>query len=125
MEWLKTHQNDAILIAALMVLGGMLALFLWFTRQAGGYVSVRIDGEQVMTLPLGEDIQLALGSGDQTNTLVIENGTARVAEAGCPDQICVRQGVIQYEGESIVCLPHRLIVTVEGGQGNGVDGSTG
>ncbi len=121
MKWLKTHRNDVILVAVLMVLGGALALFLYATRRDGGYVSVQVDGERLMELSLRADTQVVLGSGEHTNTLVIENGTARVVEADCPDQICVSQGAVRYEGESIVCLPHKLVITVEGGQANDVD----
>ncbi len=125
-EWLKTHRNDAILIAALMLLGGALAVFLYATRQDGGYVSVQMDGQTVMELPLDEDTQILLGEGGEfTNLLVIESGAARVAEANCPDQICVNHGAIRYEGESIVCLPHRLVVSIEGGPGNDIDGTAG
>ena len=124
MEWLKTHRNDAILVAVLLVLGGALALFLWITRQTGGYVSVQVDGEVLMELPLSEDTRIVLGEGEHTNVLVIEDGMARVVEADCPDQICVNQGAVRYAGESIVCLPHKLVVTVEGGRPNDVDAST-
>ena len=124
MEWLKTHRNDAILIAVLMLLGGALALFLRVTRQDGGYVSVQVDGELVMELSLSENTRIVLGSGEHTNVLVIENGTAQVVEATCPDQICVNQWPVQYGGESIVCLPQKLVITVRGGQPNGVDAAT-
>ena len=96
-------------------------MFLYITRQAGGCVSVRVDGKPVMELPLGEDTRIVLGEGEHTNTLVIENGAAQVVEASCPDQICVNQGAVRYAGESIVCLPHKLVVTVEGGRANDVD----
>ena len=122
MDWLKTHKNDVILIAALLMLGGALALFLLFTRQTGGRVLVQVDGETVMELPLSEDTRTVLGEDGRSNTLVVENGAARVVEADCPDQVCVRHGAVRYAGESIVCLPHRLIVTIEGGAENGVDG---
>ena len=125
MSWLKAHRNDVLLTAALLLLGGALALFLWLTRQAGGTVSVQIDGKAVMELPLGEDAQIVLGEGAHTNTLVIKDGTARVVEASCPDKICVGQGAIQYAGESIVCLPHRLVITVQGGRPPGIDGTAG
>ncbi|MBD5098329.1 MAG: NusG domain II-containing protein [Clostridiales bacterium] len=121
MNWLKTHRNDVLLIAILLILGGALALFLYATRQTGGYVSVQVGGETVMELPLGEDAQIVLGEGGHTNTLVIKDGTAQIIEAGCPDQICVNQGAVRYAGESIVCLPHKLVVTVEGGQADDVD----
>ena len=125
MSGLRAHRNDIVLVAVLLLLGGALALFLWLTRQAGGTVAVQIDGETVMELPLGEDIQIVLGEGAHSNTLVIRDGKAQVAEASCPDRICVRQGAVQYAGESIVCLPHKLVITVQGGADNGVDGSTG
>lgn len=118
---MKTHRNDAILIAVLLLLGGVLAVFLRLTRQDGGYVSVQVDGEQLMELPLSADTQVVLGSGEHTNTLAIENGAARVVEATCPDRICVNQGAVRYEGESIVCLPHKLVITVEGGQTGDLD----
>ena len=121
MNWLKTHRNDVLLIAVLLILGGALALFLYATRQTGGYVSVQVDGETVMELPLSEDARIVLGEGGHTNTLVIKDGTAQIIEAGCPDQICVNQGAVRYAGESIVCLPHKLVVTVEGGQTDDVD----
>ena len=121
MNWLKTHKNDLLLIAALLILGGGLALFLWLTRQGGGTVRVQMDGETVMELPLDRNIQIVLGSEGRTNTLVIEDGAARVIAAGCPDQICVNHGAIRCAGESIVCLPHKLVITVEGGQTNDVD----
>ena len=121
MDWLKTHKNDVVLTAALLILGGGLSLFLLFTRQEGGTVLVQTDGETVMELSLDRDTRVVLGEEGYTNTLVIENGTARVVEAGCPDQICVNHGAIRYAGESIVCLPHRLVVTVEGGAPGDVD----
>lgn len=116
---------DYILIAALLLAGGALLLWLGLTRQAGGLARVQIDGETVMELPLSQDARVELGEPGHGNLLIIENGTARVERADCPDQVCVRQGAVQYEGESIVCLPHKLIVSIEGGVENGVDGSTG
>lgn len=125
MSWLKNYRNDALLVAVLLLLGGALALYLNLTREAGGRAAVQVDGEVLMELPLDTDTRITLGTGEDTNLLVIENGAARMVEATCPDQVCVRQGAVRYEGESIVCLPHKLVVTIQGGQSNGVDGSTG
>ena len=122
---MKFYRNDFLLVVLLLLLSGALALFLRLTRQAGGTVSVQVDGELVMELPLNEDRSLVLGEGAHTNTLIIEGGKARVAEASCPDRICVRQGAVQYAGESIVCLPHKLVVTVEGGPPPDVDAAAG
>ena len=47
-----------------------------------------------------------------------------MAEADCPDRLCVRRGPVRYAGETIICLPHKLVVTVRSGL-SGYDAVTG
>lgn len=47
------------------------------------------------------------------NIVVIEHGKAFVREANCPDKICVNHSEISNVGESIICLPHKLIVEIK------------
>ncbi|MCD8054650.1 MAG: NusG domain II-containing protein [Lachnospiraceae bacterium] len=110
-----------ILAAALFTLGA-LAL----TRQTGSFVVVRVDGTEVARYSLTEDrTETIEGVNGGMNVLVIENGTATMTDADCPDQLCVHQGSIRYDGETIVCLPHRVVVEIEGGEEAGVDGVAG
>ncbi|WP_022768701.1 MULTISPECIES: NusG domain II-containing protein [unclassified Butyrivibrio] len=122
-------KNDVILIAALLVValltaGGMRIWQMNNTKDTANVV-VTIDGEVYGTYPLSEDrterIELPDGS---YNILVISDGYADVTEASCPDQICVKHNHIRYSKESIVCLPNKVVVTVEGGKENEIDGST-
>ena len=114
-----------ILIAALLILGGGLALLLLFTRQDGGLVRVQIDSETVMELPLGQDTRIALGEDGHANTLVIRDGTAQVVEADCPDQVCVMQGWLEDDIIPIACLPSGLVIQMENAPDNGVDRAVG
>jgi hypothetical protein len=52
---------------------------------------------------------------------VIENNTARIKEADCPDELCVHQKEISKTGESIICLPHKLVIRISGGEEKEVD----
>ena len=49
-----------------------------------------------------------------TNTVRVEPGRICVSAADCPDQICVRQGWLTDGAGSIVCLPHGLVIQIEG-----------
>ena len=49
-----------------------------------------------------------------TLTVAVENGAVRVSESDCPNQDCVHSGAISRAGQSIVCLPARVAVTLEG-----------
>ena len=56
-----------------------------------------------------------------TNTLVIENGVAYMDYSSCPDHVCERKGKIRYAGQTIVCLPNKLTVTIIGETDESVD----
>ena len=108
----KTFRRDLLLILFLLLLSGGLFLFMHFRQQEGGWAVVTVDGVETGRYSLLQDGLYSLNGG--TNTLVIENGTARMTEASCPDHVCIDMGVIRYTGQSIVCLPNRLVVTVRG-----------
>ena len=44
------------------------------------------------------------------------NTAVRMIDAECPDKICVKTGAVSRSGQSIVCAPHKIVVTVTGGK---------
>lgn len=88
------------------------------SRQFGSYAVVTVDGEQTDVLPIHKDGKYQVNNG--TNTVVIEKGQVWVVEADCPDKLCEKIGKIMYDGQSIICLPNKLTVTISG-KANEVD----
>lgn len=122
-------KNDIILVAVIMAVTLVLicGMRLWQrnnTNEAAVAV-VTVDGEVYGTYPLAEDVTEKIEFPDGSyNILKISEGYADVTEASCPDQICVKHNRIKYAGEAIICLPNKLVVQIEGGDENGIDGST-
>ena len=78
--------------------------------------TVTVDGKLFETYSLNEDktVEIRTGeNGENSNLLVIENGRAFVKTATCPDGICASHKPIFRDGESIVCLPHRVVITAD------------
>lgn len=125
MSFIKKHKNDILLIAIVLVLALGIWAYTLLTRQSGGEAVVSINGEEVLRLPLNKDTRVTLGEGEHTNVLVIEKGEAAVIEASCPDHVCIDQGRVRFSGQSIVCLPNKLVVSIEGGADPAVDGVAG
>lgn len=95
----------------------VLALMLIF-QKPGQAVRIYIDGEIVGEYELSESYQLEIRSGENdanTNTMQIENGQVTVTHSNCKDQICVEHWPISKEGETIVCLPHKLVISITSG----------
>lgn len=79
---------------------------------------IETDGSVYKTIPLKagmklQDVHIDLGAGKYIDIVVDENG-AYVKDVICPDKICQQTGVVNKVGQSIVCLPNRVIVYIEG-----------
>ena len=106
-------RNDVIFIAALLLIVCLLSAGYLLLRREGDRVEVTVDGEVFGVYSLSEDRRVEITVGNNRNVLIIENGEAYVTDASCPDGICAGHRPINKTGESIVCLPHKVVVTVK------------
>lgn len=90
-------------------------------HQDDGMAVVSINGEEYGSWPLMDDCTVEI---EGTNRLFIKDGQAEMAWADCPDQLCVHQKAISREGESIICLPNKVVVSIVGGMERDVDAVT-
>lgn len=118
---LKKHKNDIILLVVIIAVAGLVWLGITLTRTEGAYVSVTVAGELYGTYPLDTDAEIRIGEDEDYNVLIISEGKAQISEASCPDKLCVKQGAIQYDGQSIICLPHKLVIEIKGGESSDID----
>lgn len=113
-------KNDWILAGVIVVIAAAILLFQFTRGDSGpGEVTVTVDGETFGNYSLAEDQTVEI---DGTNRLVIQDGSAKMEWADCPDQICVDHRAISREGESIICLPNQVVVSVETGEEAELDG---
>ena len=83
------------------------------------YVEIRVDGEVVAEYPLSEDREEVFVAEDGGyNKVVIRDGMVCVSEADCPDKNCVHKGAVLEVNETIICLPHKLVVKLCGSAGD-------
>ncbi|MBQ8683381.1 MAG: NusG domain II-containing protein [Clostridia bacterium] len=109
-------KGDIWLVTAVLAVALCLFLLLWLLPGDGAAVEVTVDGAVYATLPLDTPTTLDIpGKNGCVGTLVIADGRATVTHATCPDRLCVRMGPVSRAGQSIVCLPGRIVVTVVGG----------
>lgn len=117
------NKYDKILIAFLLVAAlSFTFVYQAFIKEEGSRVVITVDGKEYKNLSINEDTSLLIeGANGGTNHLVIQDGKVKMNEATCPDLICVHQREIQYSGESIICLPNKVVVRVIGGETDDVD----
>jgi hypothetical protein len=107
----KITIQDVSLIIAVAVLG--VFLMLYTVGENGGYFTLSLDGDET-TYSLSENKELTVSSAGYNYTITVQDGAVSVSEADCPDKVCVKTGAISRTGQTVVCIPGRLILTVGG-----------
>ena len=115
----RRWRNDLILTLAIVSLAIAVGLCFYFFRDRGTEVQVTVNGETFGCYSLEEDRTVEICTEKGRNLLIIRNGEAYVEYADCPDGICEDHKPIFRVGESIVCLPHGVVITVRGVSGDG------
>lgn len=124
MEKNKIKRNDIILISIFLITAILFfAGYNLFFHKKGNYVQVTADGKLVNSLPLDVDATITINGYDNgKNVLQIKDGYASIIEADCPDKLCQKQKKIRYNGETLVCLPHKVTVSVISQEKTEIDG---
>ena len=131
---LRPTWADALVILSVAALAMALAVFQWRGGDSGGALTavVSVDGAEVDRFPpedllegprtytgSGYTLEVALGIDyeDPERNAPPPSGKSglRVALSDCPTQDCVHTGTITRGGQSIVCLPARIVIRLEGG----------
>ena len=109
------------LLLALVAAAGLL-LYGKLGRGEGMVAVVSVNGEVLERIDLSkvrEDYDLDVATEFGRNIVHVEPLAISVTHADCPDQICVMQGKLSGSGIPIICMPNRLVISIEGGDIDG------
>ena len=96
--------------AAVLIL--LVAGIIISNLMPAGNVVINIDNKEYETISLKENERVVIENEYGKNVIIIRDEQVFVESANCPDKTCIKQGKIMKTGQSIVCLPHRLTVTI-------------
>lgn len=118
-------------IVLVLIMSSFLPIIIFSMQQTAETAVVekqailRVDGEEIKTFNLieGQATYTYLYEDDDgdSNLIEIQGDRIRIKEADCGDQICVRRGWASKNGETIVCLPHKLVIEIQTTDGSDID----
>ncbi|UJF15756.1 NusG domain II-containing protein [Jeotgalibaca sp. MA1X17-3] len=132
-KYMKMIRKGDIIIVMLLMISSFLPLGIFSYKQAHAddthlQAIVQVDGETLKTFNLEDDgkTESFLYHDDHGHeNLIVRTGTSiEIQEASCRDQVCVQMNSIRNAGDTILCLPHRVLVEVvsDGPVDNQTDG---
>lgn len=106
-------KKDIILGIGMIAAALLMLLVLQINRgEEGNRIQVILDGKIYGTYSLEKNQVIEIEEGSFYNKIRVEDGKAYMEEANCPDGYCEEQGKISKHTQTIVCLPHKLVVEV-------------
>lgn len=115
---LRPNVWDALVALMVAVLAVVCVATMWFDSTEDGLQAVvETDGTEVERIALDtlrEPTELLVEANGYRLHLILSPDGVVMEESDCPTQDCVRTGTIRRSGQSIVCLPARVVVTLEG-----------
>lgn len=123
---MKLKKGDLIIIIILVIaVAAWLGVKQLGETEAETEIVIETNGSVYKVVPLTEktepqDIHIELENGNYIDIAIDEKG-AYVKDVICPDKICQKTGLVSKVGQSIVCLPNKVIVYIEGAQEAEVD----
>ncbi len=92
----------------------------------GGMAVIEVNGKAVKRIVLGEGQEggsYTVKGRNGDSVIEVEGGKVHMVESACRDKICVGMGWTDSSGQSIVCVPNRVVIRITG-SGSDVDAVT-
>ena len=123
---IQKFKADILIIAGVIIIALLIMVIPGFIYENNiAEVVIMQDQSEIgrYSLLQNETITVTDSEGNY-NLVMINEGTVQVTDADCPDKLCVRQRTISSHGESIICLPHKLVIQISSGKDSGIDAMT-
>ena len=131
---MNDRKKAVLLTTALLVIAVLCVVRIYVVSHSSVengqalYADLYQNGELLQTIRLdtvtAEYTFEVSGNAGATNTVCVRPGSIAIVSASCPDQICVHQKAISRNGESIICLPSRIVLKIVDGEEAELDAVT-
>lgn len=117
---MKKFRFDILLISILVIsLVSWLVIWTIIATNKNKKAVVSYNNEDIMELDLSVDKEIELydlGDGEKLEykmIIIVKDNKIWVEESECPNHDCIREGKKSKVGDSIVCLPNKIIIRIE------------
>ncbi|WP_302627018.1 NusG domain II-containing protein [uncultured Eubacterium sp.] len=110
---MKKYKADIVLIVILVIIAFISYIVIYnFMSKQGDVVEVYLEAKLIKKVPLDTDTEFEVKIDNHVNVVRVEKGFVFMLDADCPDKLCQKQGKIHNSGETIVCLPNKIVIRV-------------
>ncbi len=107
-------RKELLILAAVLVAAVAALLILGKLGEKGNCAVIRC-GDVTETVSLDNNREFTVDGCGET-VFEVSDGKIRIKTAVCPDKICSETGYISRAGQSIVCVPEKIVIAISGAE---------
>ncbi len=113
-------KGDIILIASLLLL--CLVLFITSLQSGENLIAeIYVDGEKAHSIALSEVSESYTVNENYCQLLIEKDGVSFVF-SDCGDQLCIKKGKLKNQGDTMACVPQKVVVVIKSDNKKQIDG---
>ena len=113
-------KNDIVLIFVLLFCAFFIWLVFFFKSSENTIAVIESNGKiikEINLTNLNEELSFSIDGYDGIEVKIkAQNGKICFEDAKCSDLICVRTGYLSKDGQTAVCLPAKVSISIKGGE---------
>ncbi len=116
MQKLGKTNTIALAAVALVVAAGFLLLWWQGRSPSGAYVHIWVGGQPYRTIELANATPGVFSIEQDTGRPVsfeIKDNRIRFINVTCPDHLCEQVGFVHTEGQTAICMPNQVVLSIE------------
>jgi len=102
------NKKDIILILIIILISFLLIMNK--NKKQANIAYVYYDNDLILQIDLSKDNTYKVNGNNGEVVIEVKENKIRVNEENSPYHLCSKQGYISKQGESIVCLPNKIII---------------
>lgn len=115
------RKSDIILMISIVIIGLISAVYISIGKTVGDEVEIKVNNTIYGTYSLNINRTIVVKENNNKNIVTIKDGSVKMSSASCKNQVCVHHSPISKVGESIICLPNKVIIRIKGISKDSVD----
>lgn len=110
-------QGDFLIFTLIITVIISVAICFYRAPLSANTVTIYVDSKEYATYVISEGTEkiVTVQTDFGYNQVKLQSDTVQIIESDCPNHDCMRMGAISQAGDVLTCLPHKLMIILEGG----------
>ena len=113
-------KGDIVLIASLIVISLVMFVFS-FSGNEKLIAEIYVDGNKAHSIALSE-VTESYTVNENYCQLLIENDGVSFVFSDCGDKLCIKKGKLKRQGDTMACVPEKVVVILKSDSKQKIDG---